>query len=54
VLLRHLRRFGARPRTQPLDRVHDVGLLGEHGIAEFLRPVELFAHHGQHVGNLDQ
>jgi hypothetical protein len=27
-------------------RIHDVGLLREHGITKLLRPIELLAHHG--------
>src|SRR5262249_33278320 len=38
-------RFG----TQALDRIHDVGLLSEHRIAELLRPVELVVHHGEYA-----
>ena len=34
-----------RAGAQPLDGVHHVGLLREHGVAELLRPVELAAHH---------
>ena len=45
---------GPRARAQPLDRVHDVRLLGQHGVAELLRPIELLAHHVQHARNLDQ
>ena len=39
---------------QPLDRVHDIGLLRQHGVAELLRPIELLRHHRQHGRNLDQ
>ena len=35
--------------AQPLNGVHHIGLLREHGIAELLRPVELAAHHGEHA-----
>ena len=36
--------FGA----QSLDRVHHIGLLRQHGVAELLGPVELVIHHRQH------
>ena len=36
--------------TEPLDGVHDVGLLRQHRVAELLRPVEFLAHHVEHVG----
>src|SRR5262245_57728255 len=39
---------GVRLRAQPLNRIHDVRLLRQHGVAELLRPVELRAHHGEH------
>ena len=39
---------------QPLDRVHDIRLLRQHGVAELLRPIELLRHHRQHVRDLDQ
>ena len=41
---------GLRLHTQALDRIHDVGLLRQHRVAELLRPVELVAHHVEHVG----
>ena len=41
---------GLRLGTKPLDGVHDVGLLRQHRVAELLRPVELVAHHVEHVG----
>jgi hypothetical protein len=34
-----------RPRAQSLDGVHHVALLCEHRVAQFLRPIELSAHH---------
>jgi hypothetical protein len=37
-------RFGA----QALNGVHHIGLLGQHGIAELLGPVELVTHRRQH------
>ena len=40
---------GLRLRAQPLDRVHDVRLLRQHRVAELLRPIELRAHHREHV-----
>ena len=43
-----------RQLPQALDRRHDVILLGEEGVAEFLGPVELFVHHFKHVGEGDQ
>src|SRR5262249_34804652 len=48
--------LGAGPRasTQPLGAVQHLRLLVVHGVAEFLWPIELFAHHGQHARNLDQ
>ena len=39
--------LGSRPQT--LHRIHDIRLLRENGIAQLLRPVELFAHHRQHA-----
>jgi len=41
------RLIGLAPQT--LDRVHDVALLGENGVAEFGGPVEFFVHHFQNV-----
>jgi hypothetical protein len=32
-----------------LDRVHHVGLLRQHGVAEILGPIDLVAHHLEHV-----
>src|SRR5262245_13653155 len=32
-------------RAQALHGIHDIGLLGQHRIAELLRPIELRAHH---------
>ena len=37
-----------RSCAQALDGVHHVGLLGQNGVAEILRPIELVAHHRQH------
>src|SRR5262249_9041968 len=37
------------PGAQPLNGVHHIGLLCQHGIAELLRPVELAAHHGENA-----
>ena len=39
---------GLGPRAQPLNRVHYVRLLRQHGVAQLLRPVELAAHHLEH------
>ena len=55
LLFRRLELVGClRSRAQPLDRVHHVGLLRQHRIAELLRPVELVAHHAQHGRHGDE
>ena len=36
--------------AQPLYRIHHVGLLRQHGIAEILGPVDLVAHHRENIG----
>jgi hypothetical protein len=41
-------------RAQPLDRIHHVGLLRKKRIAEFLCPIELGAHHGEHGRRCNQ
>ena len=45
---------GVGSRAKALDRIHHIRLLGEHGIAELLRPVELCAHRRQNVGHCGQ
>ena len=42
--------FGA----QPLDSVHHIGLLRQHGVAEFLGPVELVTHHVEYRRRRDE
>ena len=34
--------------AQALDRIHHVGLLRQHRIAEFLGPIEIVVHHGEY------
>jgi hypothetical protein len=40
--------------TQPLDRLHHVLFLCEHGVTEFLGPIELFTHVVQNIGKWHQ
>src|SRR5262249_8975940 len=51
LLLRVLERaLGLRLRAQALHSAHEVRLLGQHGVAELLGPVELLVHHRQDRG----
>ena len=43
-----------RLAPQTLDRFNHIALLRQEGVADLLRPVELVAHHVEHVGKPDQ
>jgi hypothetical protein len=40
--------------AQALDRIQNLFLVRQKSIAEFLRPVELLAHHREHLGKSHQ
>ena len=51
LLLRRLQLIRRlRPLAKPLNRGHHILLLSQNRITELLRPIELLAHHLQHLG----
>ncbi len=42
----------ARLGAEPLDRGHDLFLLSEERVTELRRPIQLLAHHREHVGEV--